>query len=45
MIVATELTAAQLLAADEATGGRLLEMARKYVIEAPTQNWRLTPAA
>ena len=43
-IVSTELTAAQLLAADEATGGRLLEMARGYVIEAPAQNWRLTPA-
>ena len=45
MIVSTELTAAQLLAADEASGGRLLEMARGFVIEAPAQNWRLTPAA
>ena len=43
-IVSTELTAAQLLAADEATGGRLLGMARGYVIEAPAQNWSLTPA-
>lgn len=40
-IISTELTIPELLEADEATAGRIIERARGYTIQAPSENWRL----
>jgi len=40
-IISTELELPKLTAIDEAVAGRIVEMARGYVIKAPNKNWRM----
>lgn len=40
-IISTERTIEELIAIDEAVGGRIAERARGYAIKAPEENWRL----
>ena len=40
-IISSELTLFEILGLDEATGGRIYERAKGYVLEAPRENWRL----
>ena len=42
-LVSTELSLQKLLEFDEAVGGRLVEMCRGYICQAPERNWRLQP--
>ena len=39
-IISTELTINQLIGIDEATAGRIAEMAKGYIVKAPSKNWR-----
>ena len=41
-IISTELSANKLVEIDEAVGGRILEMSKNYIVQAPTTNWRLS---
>jgi DNA replication protein DnaC len=40
-IISSELTLDRVLAEDEATGGRIYERSRGFVVMAPEENWRL----
>lgn len=40
-IISSELSLFEILGLDEATGGRIYERAKGYVIESPRENWRL----
>lgn len=40
-IISTELTLAEIMDIDEATGGRIYERSRGFVKAAPSENWRL----
>ena len=40
-IISSEMSLFDVLGLDEATGGRIYERAKGYVIEAPKENWRL----
>ena len=40
-IISTELPPIKLVELDEAVGGRILEMSKGFVIEAPHENWRI----
>ena len=40
-IVSTELMPKELIEIDEAIGGRIIEMAKGFVIQAPKTNWRI----
>ena len=39
-IISTELPANKLVEIDEAVGGRILEMSKGFVVQAPSTNWR-----
>lgn len=40
-VISSELSLFEILGLDEATGGRIYERAKGYVIESPRENWRL----
>lgn len=40
-IISSEMTLFEILGLDEATGGRIYERSKGYVLEAPRENWRL----
>lgn len=40
-IISSEMTLFEILGLDEATGGRIYERAKGFVIESPRENWRL----
>lgn len=40
-IISTELSANKLVEIDEAVGGRILEMSKGFIVQAPTKNWRI----
>lgn len=40
-IISTELTINDLVKVDEAIAGRIVEMAKDYVVKAPNKNWRM----
>lgn len=39
-IISTELSPNRIVEADEAVGGRILEMSRGFIVQAPSTNWR-----
>ena len=43
-VISSELSLFEILGLDEATGGRIYERAKGYVIESPRENWRLKNA-
>lgn len=40
-IISTELSANKLVEIDEAVCGRILEMSKGFIVQAPTKNWRI----